>query len=61
MPTGISSTSAGIPSVSRRSVPLVVYGEDRGRRASAAAVRRGSAGSPRPLTVQEPHAAPAVR
>ena len=34
MPTGISSTSAGIPSVSRRSVPLVVYGEDRGRRAT---------------------------
>ncbi len=32
MPAGISSTPAGIPSVSRRSAPLVVYGETRGRR-----------------------------
>ena len=39
MPTGISSTPAGIPSVSRRSAPLVVYGETRGRRRR----RRGGA------------------
>ena len=34
MPTGISSTPAGIPSVSRRSAPLVVYGEDPGTEAT---------------------------